>query len=136
MKSLSRILPARRKSGGFSLLEVTVAVAILSIAIASIIQLYSMNLNNVRKAELYTQAVIIARSAMDETLSALDIEETNENETLDEIYELNTTITRAAGDEDDEEAIAQTYEIVINISWQGGAFELKSRKSILKSSRE
>ena len=133
MKLPSRTLPARQASGGFSLLEVIIAIAILSMGIAAIIQLYSMNLNRIQKADLYTRAIIYARSAMDETLSSSSLDETTETRDINGQFELTKSVTAIAGDDKD---IADTYEIMVNVRWKGGSVVLKARKSILKSNNK
>lgn len=106
-----------------------VAIALLSIAIATIIQLYSMNLKSTQKSELYTQATIIARSVMDETLSSESMEGMNATETIDDRFDLAKTVTQLeSGDKDP----AQTYEVTVQLKWQGGSLELKARKSVPK----
>lgn len=133
MKFRSLILPAAQKSSGFSLIEVIVSISLLSIALAVIIQVYSMNMRNVRKADLYTQAIIHARSVMEETLALDEIDETSETDDIDDRFEVNKSIARLPAEEED---LAETYEITVNVSWQGGAVEFKARKSVLKSENE
>lgn len=133
MKFRSLILPAAQKSSGFSLIEVIVSISLLSIALAVIIQVYSMNMRNVRKADLYTQAIIHARSVMEETLALDEIDETSETDDIDDRFEVNKSIARLPAEEED---LAETYEITVNVSWQGGAVEFKTRKSVLKSENE
>lgn len=126
MRSLFRLLREKHWSSGFSLLEVMIAIAVLSIAIVTIIQLYSMNLKSTQKAELYTEAIIYARSAMDTALSSDRLEAGSSTDTIDDFYELTTTVTDIGNEED----IAKTYEVAVRITWDGGSFNLKARKSI------
>lgn len=126
MRSPFLLFREKLGSRGFSLLEVTIAIAVLSIAIVTIIQLYSMNLKSTQKAESYTEAVIYARSAMDMALSSDNLEGGSSTETVDDIYELTTTVTNIGN----EEEIAKTYEVTVRITWEGGSFKLKARKSI------
>ena len=133
MKSPFLTLPARLRSRGFSLFEVIVAISLLSIAVAAIIQVYSINLNSTRKADLYTRAIIHARSVMDETLSSEELDEASGSEDIDDQFEIIKSITILPVEDDD---LVETYEIIVNVSWHGGSIELKSQKSILKSSDE
>jgi len=130
MRSRFRPFLAKRGCAGFSLLEVTIAIALLSIAIAMIIQLYSMNLKSTRKAELYTEATILARSAMDELLSSGTLEETSTTETIADRFEITRSV--AALEKGDKDR-AQPYEVTVLLQWQGGSLELKARKSIPES---
>jgi len=123
----------RPESDGFSLLEVIVAISLLAIAIAGIIQLYSVNLRSVRKADLYTRAIIQARSIMDETLCMERLEAASEN--LD--AEGGFTVTRTVrAMEDDEDALTRTFEITVNVSWNGGQVELRTLKSVSRDENE
>jgi hypothetical protein len=96
-----------------------------------IIQLYSMNLKSTRKAERYTEAVILARSALDEIMSSDDLEESTKTETVHDRYEVDETVTGLPGNEKD---LAQTYEITVHVTWKEGSVELKARKSVVKTS--
>lgn len=133
MKFRYPALQVGQKFSGFSLIEVIVSISLLSIALAVVIQVYSMNMKNARKADLYTQAVIHARTVMDETLVSDEIDETNQTEDIGGQFEVTKSITSIQGEEED---LAVTYDIIVNVSWQGGAVELKARKSILKSQNE
>ncbi|UCG79137.1 MAG: prepilin-type N-terminal cleavage/methylation domain-containing protein [Nitrospirota bacterium] len=126
MRSTFLTLPVRRQSNGFSLIEVVIAVSLLSLAIAAVIQVYSINLKNTRKAELYSQAIIHARSVMEESLSSESLKETDESLDIDDTF---TVSKRIAVLPSEEEAIAETYEITVIVEWQGGSFELKATKS-------
>ena len=53
--------------GGFTLLEVMVAMAILGIGLVTVIQLYSGTLRTVELSGYYTQAVQLARMKLSET---------------------------------------------------------------------
>jgi Tfp pilus assembly protein PilV len=131
MRSPFLTLPAKQRSSGFSLFEVIVAISLLSFAVATIIQVYSTNLNSTRKAEMYTLALIHARSVMDETLSSDDLDESSDSEDIDDQFEIVKSITTMPVEDDD---LVETYEITVHVTWNGGSVELKSRKSIPKSS--
>ncbi len=133
MRSPFQTLRGRRRSRGFSLLEVTVALGLLAITIATIIQLYSVNLKSIRKAEAYTQATIIARSFMDEAISSEVLEESNDTNDIVSVYTVNTQVARIEGEEED---LVDTFAITVTVTWQGGTVELKSHKSILKEENE
>jgi len=47
---------ARLRSKGFSLMEVMVALAIMSVSVVAVFQLYSLALRSVKKADDYTSA--------------------------------------------------------------------------------
>jgi prepilin-type N-terminal cleavage/methylation domain-containing protein len=65
----------RRKSGaaGFTLLEIVVAVAILSMGMAVALQIFSGGLKNIRRIDLAHQAMRHAENVMNDILSNQDI---------------------------------------------------------------
>jgi len=87
-----------------------------------------MNLKSTRKAELYTEAIIYARSAMDTALSSDALEEGESTDTIKDFYEVRTTITPVPTEE--EEEIVKSYEVTVHITWDGGSLVLRSRKSV------
>jgi type II secretion system protein I len=62
----------RSSASGFTLLEVLVATAILGTAVAALFSLLSGALSNARRLEGPEQAVLLARSKMNELLAASD----------------------------------------------------------------
>ena len=64
-----------RRNGGFTLLEVMVAVAILAVGMVSLFQLFSGSLRSAKVSEDYTKAVIGAQKKMDEVLGYLYLED-------------------------------------------------------------
>ncbi len=63
-------LRARRASRGFSLIEVMAALAILSIAIVAVMQLFSSSLSTTRRNEDVTVSMLHARALLEEACSA------------------------------------------------------------------
>ncbi len=61
---------AQRRSKGFSLLEVIVTLAVLGIGLSALMQLYSITLRTVKKAEDHTVATIQARSLLEESIAS------------------------------------------------------------------
>jgi general secretion pathway protein I len=57
-------LSAGRSSGGFTLLEVLVALGILSIVLVSVYRLHSQTISMNMESRFYTQAPLLARSAL------------------------------------------------------------------------
>lgn len=62
----------RRRSGGaqggFTLLEILVALVILALSLGILLQLLSRNLQSASQSEAYTRAVMLARMKMEELL--------------------------------------------------------------------
>ncbi len=109
-----------RRSQGFTLFEVLVAVSIMSICAVITIQVISLGLNNVSKSREYSKLVLTANNEMEKLLISEDItpgskelerdgyivryeavllgdpddgEETKEMAKAFDIYEINLTVT-------------------------------------------
>ena len=71
-KSIERYFFGRRPRApiedGFTLLEVLVATMVLGISVVVVLQLFSGGLDQARRAEDYTRAVLHARAKMEEVL--------------------------------------------------------------------
>ena len=57
-----------RGQGGFTLLEILVALVILALSLGILLQLLSRNLQSASESEAYTRAVMLARMKMEELL--------------------------------------------------------------------
>ena len=71
----SRLHPERHTEGGFTLLEVLVAVAILAVALTALFQAFAGGLGGARQAEAATRAGLIARSILDRVGADLPLAE-------------------------------------------------------------
>ena len=63
----------RRSRGGFTLLEVLIAFAILAVAMTALMQAFSQGLRGLEVAEDYATAIMLARSKMAEVGPAEDV---------------------------------------------------------------
>ncbi|MBI5788186.1 MAG: type II secretion system protein [Candidatus Schekmanbacteria bacterium] len=68
-----------KQKSGFTLLEVTLALTILSIGLGICLQLFSGSLQAVQKSEKYTDAVFLAQSKMEEWTLKDPLEEVAES---------------------------------------------------------
>ncbi len=81
---------------GFTLLEVLVATAILGIAVAVILQLFSANLRAISLSRDYVSASIKAEAKMKEILNSDEkISEKSFSETTDDGYRIDVSIAEA-----------------------------------------
>ncbi len=122
-----------RQGSGFTLLEVLVALALLSIALIVILQLFSANLKGITASEETAKAMMKADSAMREVLDDEDIAEKSSSETTKDGYRIDVSITNA--DEDRTGNLSmKLLEINLTVHWRDGAKErtvtLKTMKAV------
>ncbi len=114
-----------RSSGGFTLIEILVAISVLSIALVVILQLFSGGLKAGRRSETYTKGVFHAREKMEEILLGTEfVEGVSEGEFEDD-YRWQAEIIRLVDPDEEEEPEGKklpvhTYNIKLNIFWQEG----------------
>ena len=102
-----------------------VALAVLSIALVSIFQLFSSSLRTVGRAEDHTKGLLYARSLMDYAYSTDDISAGSSLEEYEKRYKATTEITELPS-EDSEKTKMKTYEITVTVKWPpSGSVTLK-----------
>jgi prepilin-type N-terminal cleavage/methylation domain-containing protein len=110
-----------KNSRGFTLIEVIVALALLGITLASIMELFSSNLKASRRTTDYTEAFLLATTQMEMTLSK-KIESVKETNTFG-IYSVTKDIIPLEIESD-----TKKYEIIITVSWGNNRYELRTIK--------
>jgi prepilin-type N-terminal cleavage/methylation domain-containing protein len=117
-----------RGRGGFTLLEVAVALAIMGLGVVTCLQVFSGSLRVQDRASRRSRAVLFARAVMDAELAKTEI--TNRSEEIDtaEGYQGRVTVRDAGPDdgvtfpEDWEGTLDLTLRVVeVEVSWQDGA---------------
>jgi len=117
---------------GFTLLEVLVATAILGIAIAVILQLFSANLRAISLSKDYVCASIKAEAKMKEILNSDEkISEKAFSETTDDGYRVDVSITDVLK-ERTENLQVKLLEIDLTIRWLKGTKEKSLTLSTMK----
>jgi prepilin-type N-terminal cleavage/methylation domain-containing protein len=104
------------RHGGFTLIEVVVATAILGIAIAVILQLFSANLRAISLSGDYVSAAMKAEARMKEILSDEKISEKSFSEATDDGYRIDVLISDALKDRT-ENLQVKLLEIDLTIRW-------------------
>lgn len=104
------------RKGGFTLLEVLVAIALLGIAITVVLQLFSANLRAIAASEDYVSAIIKAESKMRDVLDDKDISEKSWSETTDDGYRIDVLIYDAMKDRT-ENLQVRLLEVNLIIHW-------------------
>jgi len=128
------LLNPETRSEGFSLLEVLVAVVVLGLAFVTLFELYSKGLHAAEKADRYTEALIHARSLMDETLAASELADGGDRGKLDDFY---TYVVEIAGSEVEEGAKRQIFDVWVDVGWNDARqIRLHSRKTLAVDEEE
>jgi len=119
--------------GGFTLIETLVAMAILSISLVVILQLFSGGLKSSRLSDNYTRAIFHAREKMEEIL--LDDNFTDmamEGEFSDGFEWKAQTIRLEPAQEEEPELPVDIFSIKVDVSWHEGGQEKHFEISTLK----
>jgi len=120
---------------GFTLLEVLVATALLGIAVAIILQLFSSNLRALSVSEDFVQASIRAEAKMREVLDNDKPSETSFSATSNDGYRMDVLIKDSLK-ERTENIEMQLFQIDVTVHWTKGAkersFTLRSLKAVRK----
>lgn len=120
----STLLRAERQSKGFSLLEVIVALAILGVAIAALMQLFSGSLSTIKKSENHSKALIYARGLMDEAYSISSPEDIPKTYDFQEGFSGEVDLATLSMEEG-----ATLYAITVTVRWPpSGMLELKGKR--------
>ncbi|NJN46278.1 MAG: prepilin-type N-terminal cleavage/methylation domain-containing protein [Candidatus Competibacteraceae bacterium] len=115
---------------GFSLLEVLVAFAILSLTLGVLLQVFATGLRNTANAEDYTRAVMQAESLLAQVGITLPVE--SQQGELDDRFQWRITVTpfpieTILDPETPTETLRFTpYQVVAEVSWSAGASQARS----------
>ena len=124
-----------RRSKGFTLLEILVAIALLGIAITVVLQLFSANLRAIVASEDYVSASIKAEAKMREVLDDKELSEKSWSETTDDGYRIDVLIYDTAK-ERTENLQVRLLEINLIVRWikdtKERSLTLKSMKGVNK----
>jgi len=116
---------------GFTLLEILVALAVVSIAVTIVLQLFSANLRTVYRAQTMTAAAVRAEDRMREILSAPALVEKSWSEASEAGYRWDVSVTEVLKERTDNLPF-RLMEIILTIRWSEGqkekSFTLKSQK--------
>ncbi len=108
--------------GGFTLIEVLVALAIVVLALGSLLEIFSTSLRGVRRAEAYTEAVLLAESKLAAMGIETPLEEGGQRGRFDDRFRWRTTVRPFTHRPDairKEDSLA-AYEVDITVLWGTG----------------
>ena len=99
-------------------------MAILGVAVVTLIQLFSISLRSTKKSSDYTRGLIHARSLMDEALSVPTVEDINGSFEFDdgftatrEVEETSLILDDGGGGGGGGEDATRLYRITVTVSW-------------------
>jgi general secretion pathway protein I len=125
----------RNASRGFTLLEVLVALVLLSISLVAIFELFSANLRGIAKSDDYSHAVIMAESKMREIIDDDNLDERAWTESTEDGYRIDAVVSSTASDRTENLQI-KLLEINLTVSWikdsKERALNLKTLKMVNK----
>ena len=120
---------------GFTLLEVLVALTLLSVALVVILQLFSANLRGIATSEDFAKATMRAEATMRDVLDNEDIEEKSSSETTPDGYRIDVAITNA-DEKRTENLPLKLLQISLTVHWKDGVKErsltIKTMKAVTK----
>ncbi|MFQ5466683.1 MAG: prepilin-type N-terminal cleavage/methylation domain-containing protein [Kiloniellaceae bacterium] len=116
----------RRRTGGFTLLEVVVAFTILAVAMVGLMRAFSTGLRGLDAAQVSTAAVMHARSKLEEVGIAIPIEGGEQSGEFDDGYEWRVSMVPLEDPRtSDLAAPVLPYRVQVTVTAPGGrAFSL------------
>lgn len=117
---------------GFTLIETLVAMMLLAISLAVILQLFSGGLKSAKVADDYTRGVFFAREKMEEYLLIEDLEEGTFDGKFDETYRWQVDIKFIEPKDEERVLPVDLYQLDVVVSWPVGGQEKKIQISTLK----
>ncbi len=116
----SRIHPF--SDSGLTLLEILVALALLSIALLVIVQLFSADLRGISVSEDYVVAVARAESRIREILDSDNLSAKDWSESTDDGYRIDASVKESLK-ERSENLQVQLLDIAVTVHWTKGLRE-------------
>ena len=122
--------------GGFTLIEVVVALAILSVGLTVIIQLFAGGLRLARVSEEYTKAVNYTRIKMEELALKPKMEEGSEEGKFDETFRWQVGVKKVdllpMENKPELKLPVEFFQIQVKVIWKSGS---KERSTSVESYR-
>jgi len=107
---------------GFTLIEVLVALSLISITITLVVQLFSSSLRSMGSTDAYVAAVKKAEFRMKELLDADVLKEGTWSETTDEGYHMKIAVSDTLTERPDYPYL-KLMRIDLSVSWKNGPGE-------------
>ncbi|MBL7204768.1 MAG: prepilin-type N-terminal cleavage/methylation domain-containing protein [Desulfobacteraceae bacterium] len=118
---------------GFTLIEILVAISILAISLAVILQLFSGGLKSSRLSDEYTRGIFHAREKMGEVLLSKEVSAGETEGEFSDSFRWKCQIELIEGVEEDEEKLPfNMFNIRVDIVWDVGDKEKRFQVSTIK----
>ena len=113
---------------GFSLLEVLVAFAILSITLGVLLQAFATGVRGTALSEDYTRATLHAESILAALGRELPLEQSVMEASIDDKFFWRSTVAPyyVEGGADTSDAPVTPYRVVVEVFWQESGFQPRS----------
>jgi prepilin-type N-terminal cleavage/methylation domain-containing protein len=135
------MLRTKTESGGFTLLEVLVAMTIMGIVLTTVLELLAGSLHSASASKEFARAAVLGERKFEQILNSEDMfknEEWPSGGELEEGYEWDLGVVPYAKYEEEEESFPlKVYRCVFKVRWESGrrskSIEFKAFKSVPKS---
>ena len=118
---------------GFTLIEILVAISILSISLIVIFQLFSGGLKSSGLADHYTKGIFHAKEKMEEILLSTAYQEEEAEGEFGDSFKWKSAIVRIEQAEDEEIKLPfNTFDIKVEVIWYEGDKEKRFALSTMK----
>ena len=112
------------RSEGFTLIEIMVALAIMSIALVVVFQLFSANMNGIVASGDYIRGSMLAEAKMRQVLDDDKLVEKSTSDVTEDGRRINTIVTDA-DNKRTENLPVKLLKIVVTVQWTNGIRERK-----------
>ncbi len=123
------------RQSGFSLLEVLVAFAILSMSLGILYQAFSNSLRNVGTSGDYSRAMIIAEARLAEAMADVPINEGSDQGEVEGRYQWKVMVQRYEYEGEEIVSRFTPYQVEVVVSWQDGKHTREYQLSTLRLSQ-
>jgi general secretion pathway protein I len=118
---------------GFTLIEILVAISILSISLVVILQLFSGGLKSSRLSEQYTSGIFHAKEKIEELLLSTEFSEEDGQGEFGDSFRWKSKIVRIEQAEEEESRLPfNTFNITVDVMWDEGDKEKHFAISTMK----
>lgn len=118
----------KRSDKGFTLIEVIVALSILTIGVIGIVSLFSGSLRSINRSAQARDIGMIAMAEMQTLLLSSSLTESENTESRGD-YEISYSI-REVEDERYQNLPYKLFDITLRVTREGRSFSLRSRKLV------